>query len=94
VNDQAEDKKSRGKRRLTNPLRTTSAVIYGTFVFLIVAIPQSIENWLTDLNVNRQNAILGFLAEAVQVASTSTRSGSLYIKGRQVFLDLTGKEED
>lgn len=91
---QAEEKKPLRKPPLKHPLRASSAVIYGTFIFLIVTIPQSLENWLIDLNVDRQNAILGFLAEAIKAASTRTKSGSLYLKGRQVFLDLTGKEED
>jgi hypothetical protein len=94
VNKRTEEKKPLKKSPLQHPLRASSAVIYGTFLFLIVTIPQSLENWLIDLNVDRQNAVLGFLVEAIKTASTSTKSGSLYMKGRRLFLDLTGKEED
>jgi hypothetical protein len=38
--------------RSANPLRTATIVIYATLMLLAVTIPQSVENWLADMNGN------------------------------------------
>jgi len=77
-----------------HPVRTAAVIIYATFLLLIVTIPQSMTNWLRDMNENPVQQVLLRVAEGVQSASQRTGLDVPYRWMRARFLAVTGKEED
>jgi hypothetical protein len=77
-----------------NPLRTTAIVLYATFALLAVTIPQSLVNWLTDMNGNpvQETALRG--AEIVRNLSQRAGVATVYQRARDIFIAVTGVEPD
>jgi hypothetical protein len=75
-------------------LRATAIVIYVTLLLLVLTIPQSVVNWLRDMNGNpvQETALRG--AEVVQKLSQQTGIAVPYTRARAFFLALVGKESD
>jgi hypothetical protein len=79
-----------GSRRL----RAAAIVIYATLLILVIAIPQSLVNWLGDMNGNavQETALRG--ATALQTFAQRTGIAAPYIRARAFFLALVGKDSD
>jgi hypothetical protein len=82
------------RRPGAHPVGTAAAIIYGTFLLLLLTIPQSIVSWLGDMNANavQQSVLRG--AEAVQAASHRVGLDIPYIQARSAFFALTGKDDN
>ena len=80
--------------RPTSALRTAAIVIYGTLVLLAVSIPQSVENWLADMNGNpvEETALRG--AEVLRNLSERAGIAGVYRRGRDIFTAFSGTEPD
>ncbi len=76
------------------PVRTAAAIIYVTFALLILTIPQSLTNWLRDMEENPVQQVLLRAADAVQSASHRAGLDIPYRSARTAFHALTGKEDD
>lgn len=76
------------------PLRTTALIIYGTFALLALTIPQSLTNWLRDMNENPVEALALHSAEAWQAATEKTGLPAVYRHARDVFIEVSGVEPD
>jgi hypothetical protein len=76
------------------PLASTSAVIYVTLTLLAIMIPRGLVNWTRNFDPNPvQEAVLRF-AQAVQSVSRQFGLDLPYVRGRELFLKLTGKQDD
>jgi hypothetical protein len=75
-------------------LRTAAIVIYATLVLLAVTIPQSIENWLADMNGNpvEDTALRG--AEVLRNLSQRAGVATVYQRARDIFIAISGAEPD
>lgn len=76
------------------PIRTAALVIYGTLALLTLTIPQSLVNWLRDMETNPVEGVVLRGAEAVQAASHAAGLDVPYLRARATFFALTGKDED
>ena len=77
-----------------HPIRTAAIVIYATFVLLMLTIPQSLPNWLRDMNENPVQQALLPAASAVQAVSHAARLDVPYTRARAAFYAITGKEDE
>jgi hypothetical protein len=77
-----------------NPLRTTAIVLYATFALLALTIPQSLVNWLADMNGNpvQETALRG--AESVRNLSQRAGVATVCQRARDIFIAVTGVEPD
>jgi len=82
------------RRRSANPLHTAAIVIYATLMLLAVTIPQSVENWLADMNGNRleDTALRG--AEVLRNLSERAGVATVYQRARDIFIAISGAEPD
>jgi hypothetical protein len=73
-------------------LRTAAIVIYATLALLAVTIPQSVVNWLADMNGNpvQETALRG--AEVLQNLSQRAGVAAVYQRGRGIFIAISGTE--
>jgi hypothetical protein len=80
--------------RPAGTLRTAAIVIYATLVLLAVSIPQSVVNWLTDMNGNpvEETALRG--AEVVRNLSQRAGVAAVYQRARDIFIAISGVEPD
>jgi hypothetical protein len=83
-----------GPAGLARPIRAAALVIYGTFVLLILTIPQGLVNWLGDMETNPIQEVVLRGAEMVQTASHSVGLDVPYLRARATFFKLTGKSDD
>ena len=75
-------------------LRTAAIVIYATLALLAVTIPQSIENWLADMNGNpvEDAALRG--ADVLRNLSQRAGVATVYQRARDIFIAISGAEPD
>jgi hypothetical protein len=79
---------------LAHPVAAAAVVIYATLALLAFAIPRGLVNWSRDLEPGpRQQAVLA-AAQAIERLSSWGRIDEPYRKGRELFLEATGKSED
>jgi hypothetical protein len=80
--------------RPAGALRTAAIVIYGTLLLLAVTIPQSVVNWLADMNANpvQETALRG--AEVLGNLSQRTGVPAVYQRARAIFIAISGVEPD
>ena len=80
--------------RPASALRTTAIVIYATLALLAVTIPQSVVNWLADMNANpvQETALRG--AEVLGNLSQRTGVPTVYQRARAIFIAISGVEPD
>jgi hypothetical protein len=90
----AEQNPQSGEQEQANPVRTAAVVIYATLALLVLTIPQSLVNWLHDMEENPVQQVLLPVAEALQAASHKASLDVTYLRARAKFLALTGKEEN
>jgi hypothetical protein len=78
--------------RPVGALRTTAIVIYATLALLAVTIPQSVENWLADMNGNpvEDTALRG--AEILRNLSERAGVAAVYQRARDIFIAISGAE--
>jgi len=76
------------------PLRTAALVIYGTLTLLALAIPQSLTNWLSDMNDNPVQQVALHGAEFWQGAAEWTGVPAVYRFARNGFIAVSGIEPD
>jgi hypothetical protein len=74
--------------------RTAAIVIYATLALLAVTIPQSVVNWLADMNGNPvvETALRG--AEVLQNMSQRAGVATVYQRARDIFIAVSGAEPD
>jgi len=75
-------------------VRTAAAIIYATLALLILTIPQSLPNWLRDMEENPAQQVLLRAAEAVQAGSQAVGLDVPYRRARAAFRAWAGKEDD
>ena len=82
------------RRRPANPLRTAAIVIYATLALLAVTIPQSVVNWLADMNANpvEETALRG--AQLLRNLSERVGVAAVYQRARDIFIAISGVEPD
>jgi hypothetical protein len=75
-------------------LRTASIVIYATLALLAVTIPQSVMNWLADMNGNpiQETALRG--AQLLRNLSQRAGVATVYQRARGIFIAISGVEPD
>ena len=75
-----------------NPLRTAAIVLYGTLALLAVTIPQSVVNWLADMNGNpvEETALRG--AEVLRNLSQRAGVAAVYQRAKDIFIAISGVE--
>ena len=80
--------------RSTSALRTAAIVIFATLALLAVTIPQSVVNWLADMNANpvQETALRG--AEALRNLSQRSGVATVYQRARDLFIAISGVEPD
>ena len=80
--------------RPTGELRTAAIVIYATLVLLAVTIPQSVVNWVADMNGNpvEETALRG--AEVLRNLSQRAGVATVYQRARDIFIAISGVEPD
>ena len=80
--------------RPASALRTAAIVIYATLALLAVTIPQSVVNWLADMNANpvQETALRG--AEALPNLSQWSGIASVYQRARNIFIENSGVKPD
>jgi hypothetical protein len=80
--------------RSNSELRTVAIVIYATLALLAVTIPQSVVNWLADMNGNPvvETALRG--AEVLQNMSQRAGVATVYQRARDIFIAVSGAEPD
>jgi hypothetical protein len=80
--------------RSANPLRTAAIVIYATLALLAVTIPQSVVNWVADMNGNpvEETALRG--AEVLRNLSERAGVAGVYQRARDIFIAISGVEPD
>ena len=85
---------SKFEPRPARPLHTTAIVLYATFALLALTIPQSLVNWLADMNGNpvQETALRG--AEIVRNLSQRAGVATVYQRARDIFIAVTGVEPD
>jgi len=76
------------------PLTTTSVVIYATLVLLALTVPRGLVNWSKNFEPNPAQQLLQSFATEVQSASRLLHLDWPYARGRELFLQLTGKQDD
>jgi hypothetical protein len=77
-----------------NVVRTAAVIIYATFALLIATIPQSLTNWLRDMDENPLQQAVLVAADALQSLSQRAGLDIAYRRARAEFKALTGKEDD
>ena len=75
-------------------LATTSIVIYATLALLAITIPRGLVNWTRNFDPNPLQEVVLRFAQTVQLGSRQLGLNLPYAKAREVFLYLTGKQED
>lgn len=88
--EQIEEMPGQGAR----PVRTAAVVIYATLALLILTIPQSLPNWLRDMEENLVQQVLLQAATGVQAGSQAVGLDVPYRRARAAFHAWTGKEDD
>jgi hypothetical protein len=76
------------------PLATTSAVIYVTLALLAITIPRGLLNWTRNFDPNPVQEVVLRLAQAAQSVSRQFGLDLPYARGRELFLRMTGKQDD
>jgi hypothetical protein len=80
--------------RPASALRTASIVIYATLMLLAATIPQSVVNWLADMNANPVQEIALRGAEVLGNLSQRTGVPMVYQRARAIFIAISGVEPD
>ena len=80
--------------RPAGALRTASIVIYATLMLLAVTIPQSVVNWLADMNANPVQETAWRGAEVLRNLSQRAGVATVYQRGRDIFIAISGVEPD
>jgi hypothetical protein len=81
-------------RPLERPLVTTSVVIYATLALLALTVPRGLVNWSRNFEPNPAQQLLQSTADTIQSLSRSLALERPYLRGRAIFLQLTGKSDD
>jgi hypothetical protein len=75
-------------------LRTAAIVLYGTLMLLAVTIPQSVMNWLADMNGNPVQETASRGAEVLRKLSQGAGVSTVYQRARDIFIAISGVEPD
>ena len=76
------------------PLRTTAIVLYATLALLALTIPQSLTNWLGDMNGNPMQEIALRGAEILRNLSERAGVATVYQRARDFFIAVSGVDPD
>lgn len=82
------------ERQPQSPLRVTAIVIYLTLALLAVTIPQSLTNWLSDMNGNPVQETALRSAEILRNLSQRAGVAGPYQRARDIFIAVSGAEPD
>ena len=90
----AEQTQADSGQGTAHKVRTAAVIIYATLALLIVTIPQSLPNWLRDMEDNPVQQVLLTAAGGVQAAAQAVRLDAPYRWARAAFHAWAGKEDD
>ena len=79
---------------IAHTVRTAAVIIYATLALLIVTIPQSLPNWLRDMEDNPVQQVLLSAASGVQTVAQAVGLDVPYRRARAAFRAWAGKEDD
>jgi hypothetical protein len=68
-------------------------IIYGTMISIVFAVPQSMSNWVKDLEFQKAQMVLLPVAHAAELVSAFTGADVPYLRVRQLFLEATSRAE-
>jgi hypothetical protein len=71
-----------------------AVIIYATLALLAVTIPQSVVNWLADMNGNPVEATALRGAELLRNLSQGAGVSTVYQRARDIFIAISGVEPD
>jgi hypothetical protein len=80
--------------RPAGQVRAVAVVIYATLALLAFTIPQSLVNWLGDMNSNPVEEVLLRGAEALQRVSDASGIAAPYQRARDLFIALSGAQDN
>src|SRR5262249_25183701 len=80
-----------GAQGSARPIRTAAIIIYATFALLILSIPQSLSNWLRDMEESPMQQVLLHAASGVQAAAQAVGLNVPYRRVRAALHAWTGK---
>jgi hypothetical protein len=83
-----------GPGRPQQSIATTTIVIYATLILLAITIPRGLVNWSRNFDPNPLQEALYSFALTVQQGSRQLGLDQPYVRGRELFLHLTGKRDD
>jgi hypothetical protein len=83
-----------GPGRPQHSIATTSIVIYATLLLLAITVPRGLVNWSRNFDPNPLQEVVFRFAQTVQLGSRQLGLDQPYIRGRELFLQLTGKRDD
>ena len=89
----AEQAQGRRGQGTAHTVRTAAVIIYATLALLIVTIPQSLPNWLRDMEDNPVQQVLLTAASGVQTAAQAVGLDLPYRRARAAFHAWAGKED-
>jgi hypothetical protein len=75
-----------------HPLRSAAIIIYATLTLLALTIPQSLTNWLSDMNGNPAQEAAQRGAEGLRHVSQAAGIAGVYQRARDKFLSISGVE--
>ena len=90
----AEENEAMGGQGGARPVRAAAVIIYATFALLILTIPQSLPNWLRDMEEGPVQQVLLQAASGVQAVSQAAGLDIPYRRARAAFHAWTGKEDE
>ena len=85
--------KAASGRGSAHPVSTAAVVIYATLALLILTIPQSLPNWLRDMEENAVQQVLLQAASGVQAGAEAMGLDVPYRWARATFHAWTGKDD-
>ncbi len=90
----AEGAKQNGGQGTAHTVRSAGLIIYATLALLVLTIPQSLPNWLRDMEDNPVQQVVLRLASGVQAAAQAAGLDVPYRWARATFRAWAGKEDD
>jgi hypothetical protein len=87
------DPQGSAKNGSGHPLRDAAIVIYATLFLLVLAIPQSLTNWLRDMRTTELQEVALRAAEGLQSVSERAGLATAYRRSRNLFIAVSGQQD-
>ena len=90
----SEDSRTMPGQGGARPVRTAAVIVYATLALLVLTIPQSLPNWMRDMEESPVQQVLLQAASAVQTASEAIGLDVPYRRARAAFHAWAGKADE